>query len=223
MPNLKIFAASSAMVPTTWMRAVDPDTYHVQADVVLVAATKKAAVAMLIAAGLSENSAATLVSQVRVASPQHGSVKALREAGVADGTTPGVWVYRSAQQGQPIVRGDAEGLPTVAHFRYREYRAAEGTGLRPGLYVEPVQEEQPVPRALKVCPNCESTKFEVTIEVVATKHAPGHGRLTLNDVKAVVVVGCIECSETIEVLDADDPRVLVDVQLPPIKDPVEES
>jgi hypothetical protein len=69
---------------------------------------------------------------------------------------------------------------------------------------------------MTTCPNCESTKFDVTIEVVRATTGPGHGQLGMNDVKAVVAVGCIECSETIEILEADDPRVIIDVKLPTV-------
>lgn len=64
------------------------------------------------------------------------------------------------------------------------------------------------------CPNCEGANFDVTIDVVRATTGPGHGQLGMNDVKAVVVVGCVDCSETIEMLNADDPRVLVNVKLP---------
>lgn len=142
MTNLKVFAASAALVPTAWMRAVDPATHHVQADVVLVAATKKAAVQMLTTSGLSDFTATRLVAQTRMMSPApyYGSVKALREAGVADGTEPGAWVYRSAQAGLPVVCATTDGLPTVAHFQYRESREARDTGLPLGLYAVPFRD-----------------------------------------------------------------------------------
>lgn len=66
------------------------------------------------------------------------------------------------------------------------------------------------------CRNCESVNFDITIDVVRATIGPGHGRLGMKDVKAVVVVGCVDCSETIEILEADDPRIVIDVKIPSV-------
>jgi hypothetical protein len=69
---------------------------------------------------------------------------------------------------------------------------------------------------MKLCPNCEGINFDVTIETMRATTGPGHGQLSMNDVKAVVVIGCVDCSETIEVLEADDDRIIIDVKLPTV-------
>lgn len=61
------------------------------------------------------------------------------------------------------------------------------------------------------CPNCESLNLSVSIDKILNIAAPGHGMLSMNDVRPVVVIGCEECSETVEILEVDDPRIRLTV------------
>lgn len=59
------------------------------------------------------------------------------------------------------------------------------------------------PAKRTTCPNCGSTALSWQVAVITTDHAPVSGRMALNDVKAVGVLGCDECSETVAVIDED--------------------
>lgn len=52
------------------------------------------------------------------------------------------------------------------------------------------------------CPNCEGTNFEWFIATTNTGNAMD-GRLKMNDISALAVKGCLDCSQTIKVLRQD--------------------
>lgn len=139
--TLKTFIASSTMVPLAWKDRVNTQTDHHQANVLIFASTKAAAVAMLAAAGTSEYDAAAIVSASRAWKRGIYSVQAaLVAAGIADPAEPSAFAWRRNVKGQAIARVDVEGLPIVGHFRYVD------TGVigldRYRLEIEPIAEVQ---------------------------------------------------------------------------------
>lgn len=136
--KMKLFTAGAAMVPAEWMRAID--THRVQADVVIIAASKAAAIDLLAGAGLSRGSAEGIVTQTRMERTGHYStpVRDLVDVGIVDLATPGAYVYPHYVKDSRVARVDVEGLPIVGHFRYRENRVAQASGLPYGMYAEAV-------------------------------------------------------------------------------------
>lgn len=51
------------------------------------------------------------------------------------------------------------------------------------------------------CPNCEGTQFSLTLDTQVRAQGVSDGRLRSNEVHAIIVLGCDECSETLEVFD----------------------
>ena len=65
-------------------------------------------------------------------------------------------------------------------------------------------------RAATQCPECESTELFWTLDTQVTATGVADGRLRSSEVRPVLVQGCDECSETIEILtDEDMARVRV--------------
>jgi hypothetical protein len=138
---MKVFTGHALMVPKEWKDVINTETHHAQADVIIVAASKKAAVEMLVAAGNSQRTSEVLLSECRMrpAGRYDNATRDLLAAGVLDLDTPAAVVYRRSSMGQPIVRVDTDTLPVVARFAYRSGLDADRTGLPYGLYVEAVQ------------------------------------------------------------------------------------
>jgi predicted nucleic-acid-binding Zn-ribbon protein len=58
------------------------------------------------------------------------------------------------------------------------------------------------------CPECGSTKLVIELDTEVTATGIPDGRLKANEIRAIVVVGCEECSATVEVI-RDSDRIAV--------------
>lgn len=139
---MKLFTSQGvAVVPSRWIRAMEPGSTRIQAHVFVYAESKADVAALLVEGGLSEQAAADVARQLKLnRSSAPGRVRELVEAGVVDPGQRGAYGYREGNQNDPVVRLDAD-LPVVAHFRYRDNTEAVSTGLPVGLYAEPVKSD----------------------------------------------------------------------------------
>jgi hypothetical protein len=138
---VKIFTASAAMVPGGWRDAISMRSHNVQADVIIVAASKAAAVEVLVSGGTNRGMAESVVKQSTLSRGSHSTaVRDMIAAGVLDVDQVSAFVYHHSNMDNPIARVDVAGLPVVAHFRFRDNPTATTTGLPYGIYVEPVEQ-----------------------------------------------------------------------------------
>lgn len=63
------------------------------------------------------------------------------------------------------------------------------------------------------CPNCGSTELEWLVTVYVVDGVPD-GRLKANEVQPIAALGCVVCSETVWLAEADD----IAAMLPAIPD-----
>lgn len=119
MPKLKTYLGSTVVLPYEWLRKVNTKTHHIQGQLMIVAATKAAAIEMLVAAGAHPVIAGGLLRECRVADADAlpTDEQALVEAGVADLAAPGAYAWRDGRDGGAIVRVDEPDLPVVGIFR----------------------------------------------------------------------------------------------------------
>lgn len=118
MSKLKMFYAPTVELPQAWVRRVNTQTHHTQGCVLVVAATKAAAVEMLEAAGTSDYSAGRVVAASRVQPADLPKIPTeLVEAGVVDLEQPGAYAWRRDSDGSQIIRVDDKDLPYVGTFR----------------------------------------------------------------------------------------------------------
>lgn len=54
---------------------------------------------------------------------------------------------------------------------------------------------------LGICPNCASAHLRWSLHKQVSHQAPLDGRLQMHDVQIVAVLGCEECSETVQTID----------------------
>jgi hypothetical protein len=143
MAKMKTFLAATVLLPSNWATRVNTRTHHLQGDVMIVAATKAAAVKMLVAAGVGEAEAKYVIRECRVhqrdVMPSHEA--SMVAAGVVDLDQPGAYAWRRAGDGLPIARVDAPGLPIVGIFRH--VTTIDASGRHHRIDVEPFTE---VPR-----------------------------------------------------------------------------
>lgn len=121
---MKVYTQSAALIPYPWVKAAkaagdDDAWHHSQGDLLVVAATKDDAGALLAERG----SWSTTGLRVSPRTSPSTSVAALRAAGVVTGEEPGVWFWRSAQHGNRVWRvdgydGRAVRLTEVGRWRY---------------------------------------------------------------------------------------------------------
>lgn len=133
MPTLKIFAASSTMVPLEWKEAAGFERHHQQGTVVVVAHVKRDAAVLLNERMIGRWGADSLAASLRYLRPPitWRDIELLLNAGVIDPAAPGIYVWHDGVNNDPIVRVDPDGTPVIiGHFRF-------GGG---GLYVEPITE-----------------------------------------------------------------------------------
>lgn len=120
MSKLKLFAGTAVWVPHTWKDRVSGGP-HAQLDVAIVAASKPAAVGMLVQAGESESSAAAIVRACKWRRDgMSNPVRDLVVAGVIDMDQSGTYVWKRYSKDSRIARVDVDGMPIVGHFRFHD-------------------------------------------------------------------------------------------------------
>lgn len=139
MGNLKVFVAYSTMIPRNWKDRVNTETGHHQGEVVIVAASKNAAAAMLTQAGFSEGESKSMARALQLGIGTTVMLQ-LMESGVLDLKTPMILVYRRPVANHLIIRADLPDLPYVGRFVWRNHSESALTAKPMGLYVEPVTE-----------------------------------------------------------------------------------
>lgn len=61
----------------------------------------------------------------------------------------------------------------------------------------------------RVCQECGSSKLSLTLDTEVMAVGVADGRLRSNEIRAILVIGCEECSATVEIVRDTDRLVLL--------------
>lgn len=122
MAPLKLYVGTAVWIPNEWSKRTNPERYHAQGDVLIVAASKRAAEELLIQTGAAEVTAKSVVRATRLAGRDilPSDARLLVDAEVVLLDEAGAYIYRHAVDGQKVARIDVDGMPIVAIFRLVE-------------------------------------------------------------------------------------------------------